>query len=314
MQKCFKKDNSKVISTSFIPEIVEKLCSSYQDKQGINHIEGFNLPSRKEIYSILEDLREILFPGFAERKIINLENAKYFIGDIISRVYADLSIQISKSLRYQCTLDQCSLCNNMKSEKADEFAIALIKKLPKIRETLKKDVIAAFEGDPAAKSLEEIILSYPGIYAVTVHRIAHELYKANIPLLPRMMASIAYSDTGIDIHPGAELGYSFFIDHGAGVVIGETAIIGDNVKIYQGVTLGALSFPKDERGNIIKGKKRHPTLEDNVTVYSGATVLGDITIGHDTVIGGNVWLTESTEPYTSLTITKPDLRIKVKNK
>ena len=314
MQNFLKKDNNKPISTGFISEVVEKLCSSYQDKQGINHIEGFNLPSQKEIYSILEDLREILFPGFAERKIINLENAKYFIGDIISRVYVDLSTQILKSLRYQCTLDQCRFCSNMKSEKANELAIDLIKKLPEIRETLKKDVIAAFEGDPAAKSLEEIILSYPGIYAVTVHRIAHELYKANIPLLPRMMASIAYADTGIDIHPGAKLGYSFFIDHGAGVVIGETAIIGDNVKIYQGVTLGALSFPKDERGNIIKGKKRHPTLEDNVTVYSGATVLGDITIGHDTVIGGNVWLTESTKPYTSLTIAKPDLKIKIKSK
>jgi serine O-acetyltransferase len=305
-EACSKTD----LPTNFIPEVVKALSLSYEGMQGINHIEGFNLPSRKEIASILKDLREIIFPGFAERKVINLENAHYFIGDIVSRVYAELSKQIARSLRYHCKLNKCSNCNIY--EQADATAAALIKKLPEIRDILKKDVVAAYEGDPAAKSFDEIILSYPGIHAVTVHRIAHELYSANIPLIPRMMASLAYAGTGIDLHPGAKLGDNFFIDHGAGVVIGETAVIGKNVKIYQGVTLGALSFPKDKKGNIMKGNKRHPTLEDNVTVYSGATILGDIVIGHDSVIGGNVWLTENISPNTTLTIPKPELKIKSK--
>ncbi len=311
MEKCSEACTKVNLSTNFIPEIVKELSQSYKGMQGINHIEGFNLPSRKEITSILKDLREIIFPGFAERKVINLENAHYFIGDIVSRLYAELSTQIIKSLRYHCTMNGCDNCDIY--TQADTVAKNLIKKLPKIREMLKKDVVAAYEGDPAAKSFEEIILSYPGIHAVAVHRIAHELYMANIPLLPRMMASQSYADTGIDIHPGAKLGNSFFIDHGAGVVIGETAIIGDNVKIYQGVTLGALSFPKDENGKIVKGVKRHPTLKNNVTVYSGATVLGDIIIGHDSVIGGNVWLTENVAPHTSLTIAKPELTVKLKH-
>ena len=310
MKKCSKAYSKLSLSANFIPQVVEELSLSYKGMQGINHIEGFNLPSQKEIASILKDLKEIIFPGFAERKIINLENAHYFIGDIVSRAYAELSRQIARSLRYHCTMSGCDNCDIF--DQADIVATKLIKKLPKIREMLNKDVLAAYDGDPAAKSFEEIILSYPGIYAVTVHRIAHELYSANIPLIPRMMASLSYADTGIDIHPGAQLGNSFFIDHGAGVVIGETAIIGNHVKIYQGVTLGALSFPKDDMGNILKGQKRHPTLENNVTVYSGATVLGDILIGHNSVIGGNVWITESINPNTILTIPKPDLRIKTK--
>ncbi len=310
MKKCSEAYSKINFSADFIPDVVQELSLSYKGMQGINHIEGFNLPSQEEITSILKDLKEILFPGFAERKVINLENAHYFIGDLVSRVYVELSRQITRSLRYHCRLNKCTGCDIY--EQADKVATSLIKKLPKIREMLKNDVVAAYEGDPAAKSFEEIILSYPGIYAVTVHRIAHELYAAKIPLIPRMMASLSYADTGIDIHPGAKLGRSFFIDHGAGVVIGETAIIGDNVKIYQGVTLGALSFPKDKDGKIVKGVKRHPTLEDNVTVYSGATVLGDIVIGHDSVIGGNVWLTEGVDPNTSLTIPKPELRRKSK--
>ncbi|MCF7791072.1 MAG: hypothetical protein K9M56_03650 [Victivallales bacterium] len=310
MENCSEECIKRKIPANFIPEVINELSSSYKNMQGINHIAGINLPSRKEIALILKDIREIIFPGFAEKKIINLENAHYFIGDIVSRVYIELSRQITRSLRYHCTINKCSECDIYKQ--ADDTAANLIKKLPEIRNTLKNDVVAAYEGDPAAKSFEEIILSYPGIYTVTVHRVAHELYSAGIPLLPRMMASLAYSDTGIDIHPGAKLGNNFFIDHGAGVVIGETANIGDNVKIYQGVTLGALSFPKDENGNIVKGIKRHPTLEDNVTVYSGATVLGDITIGHDSVIGGNVWLTESISPNTVLTIPKPELKVKTK--
>jgi serine O-acetyltransferase len=190
----------------------------------------------------------------------------------------------------------------------------LLDKLSEIRETMKLDVIAALEGDPAARNLDEIVLSYPGIKAITIQRIAHELYLKNVPLIPRMMGEYAHRITGIDIHPGAKLGKSIFIDHGTGVVIGETSVIGDNVKIYQGVTLGALSFPKDACGKIIKGAKRHPTIEDDVTIYSGATILGNIIIGKGSLIGGNVWLTESVEPGTRVTISPPDLKIKTGNK
>jgi len=177
---------------------------------------------------------------------------------------------------------------------------------------MKLDVAAAFDGDPAAKSLDEIILSYPGIKAITIQRIAHVLYHQNVPLIPRMLCEYAHRVTGIDIHPGAHLGKAMFIDHGTGVVIGETSKIGDNVKIYQGVTLGALSFPKNACGEIIKGAKRHPTIEGNVTIYAGATILGNVVIGKDSIIGGNVWLTESVEPGTKVTIPNPQLTIKKK--
>jgi serine O-acetyltransferase len=188
----------------------------------------------------------------------------------------------------------------------------LLEQLPHIREVLKTDVNSAYDGDPAAQSFEEIIISYPGIIAIATHRVAHELYKSNIPLIPRIMSEYAHKTTGIDIHPGAEIGANFFIDHGTGVVIGETAVIGSNVKIYQGVTLGALSFPKDERGRVIKGGKRHPTIEDNVTIYAEATILGDIVIGRDSVIGGNTWVKDPVPAghravitHTGTTIKKP---------
>ena len=184
--------------------------------------------------------------------------------------------------------------------------------MPQIRETLKTDIQAAYDGDPAAKSFEEVVISYPYIDVITIHRIAHELYLMDVPLIPRMMSEYAHSKTGIDIHPGAKIGEYFFIDHGTGVVIGETAIIGEHVKIYQGVTLGALSFPKDERGQIIRDKKRHPTLEDDVTVYAEATILGDITIGKEAIIGGNVWIRESVPSGTVVAISKPEALYKKK--
>jgi len=178
---------------------------------------------------------------------------------------------------------------------------------------MKLDIAAAFEGDPAAASIDEIVVSYPCIKTIAIQRFAHVLYHEHVPLLPRMMTEYAHSETGIDIHPGALLGNGVFIDHGTGVVIGETATLGNNVKLYQGVTLGALSFPKDACGKIIKGAKRHPTIEDDVTIYSGATILGNITIGKGSIIGGNVWLTESVGPGTKITIQPPDLSIKVKS-
>jgi len=190
---------------------------------------------------------------------------------------------------------------------AENVTRHLLTQLPKVREMLKGDVIAAFDGDPAAKSYEEIVISYPCIMAIATYRIAHELYLKQVPLIPRIMTECAHARTGIDIHPGAKIGKNFFIDHGTGVVIGETTVIGDNVKIYQGATLGALSFPKDERGRIIKGGKRHPTIEDNVTIYAEATILGDVVIGKNAVIGGNVWIKESVPAGVTVTTPHADL-------
>ena len=310
MKTCPNESFTPNAGSTFIADTVSKICATYQDKQGVNHIEGFNLPSQTEITEILKELRELIFPGFSERKILSLDSASYVVGDIISRVYVELCDQIARSFRYNCEMTKCVGCDALKlSEKA---ARHLIGKLPEIREVMKLDIVAAYDGDPAAKSYDEVILSYPGIRAICTHRIAHELYAKDVQLIPRMMSECAHSETGIDIHPGARIGKRFFIDHGTGVVIGETAVIGDNVKIFQGVTLGALSFPKDENGRIIKGHKRHPTIEDDVTIYAGATILGDIVVGKGSVIGGNVWYTETVEPHTVITIAKPDLTIKSK--
>ena len=196
---------------------------------------------------------------------------------------------------------------------AEDASRALLESIPSLRETMKLDIQAAFEGDPAAKSHAEVVLSYPGIKAITIQRIAHCLHQKKVPLIPRMMCEYAHRITGIDIHPGASLGKGLFIDHGTGVVIGETAVIGERVKIYQGVTLGALSFPRDACGMIIKGAKRHPTIEDDVTIYAGATILGAVTIGRGSVIGGNVWLTDGTAPGTKITIAQPRLTIRQQN-
>ncbi|HJO92090.1 MAG TPA: serine O-acetyltransferase EpsC [Victivallales bacterium] len=314
MKDCLLKENFWTENkTEEIKDIIKELYNSYQDGEGINHIEGANLPSKNEIITIINDLEEVIFPGFTNKKILNLKNIHYFIGNIASKVFLELSIQINRAFKFECRLkSECEECDIQCL--TDGAALHLMQMLPEIRKKLKLDIIAAYEGDPAAKSLEEIILSYPGMYALTVYRIAHELYEQKVPLIPRIMGEYAHSKVGIDIHPGAKIGNSVFIDHGTGVVIGETAIIGDNVKIYQGVTLGAMSFPKTPDGRIIKGNKRHPTLEDNVTIYSGATILGDITIGSGSVIGGNVWLTESVKPDSLVTIPSPQLSIKSKNK
>jgi serine O-acetyltransferase len=225
--------------------------------------------------------------------------------DILYHVYTELAEQIERAYKYRCRMEECDTgdCRTLTEEAAQH----LLTQLPKIREMLKGDVAAAFDGDPAAKSYEEIVISYPCIVAIAIYRIAHELYVKDVPLIPRIMTEVAHTKTGIDIHPGATIGRNFFIDHGTGVVIGETSVIGDNVKIYQGATLGALSFPKDERGRVIKGGKRHPTIEDNVTIYAEATILGDVTIGKDAVIGGNVWIKESVPPGVTVATTKADL-------
>lgn len=310
MQKCLNGKCAETVTASrdFVDALVNRVCDTYQDGKGINHIEGFNLPKRSEVLEILQKLVELIFPGFSGQKTYSILTVRYNIGEIISSVYTELYDQIFRSFRYNCEMKNCKDCDlDAISEKA---AKTLLNSIPEIREVMKLDIEAAFEGDPAAASLDEIVMSYPGIRAIAIQRLSHVLYHEEVPLIPRMMTEYAHSITGIDIHPGAHLGTGIFIDHGTGVVIGETARIGDNVKIYQGVTLGALSFPKDACGKIIKGAKRHPTLEDNVTIYSGATILGNVVIGKGSIIGGNVWLTESVGPGTKITIPKPELTIK----
>jgi serine O-acetyltransferase len=288
--------------TNRMPGLVDEILETYARKKGISHIEGVTLPQRDVIFDVLDGLFRILFPGFIGKEHVRRANLRYYVGNTINVVYERLVEQLEKTYQYQCQMQSCHECDFPKM--ARETAEQLLDALPRVRELLKKDVQAAYEGDPAASSFDEIILSYPFINAITTHRIAHELYRREVPLIPRIMSERAHGMTGIDIHPGARIGEYFFIDHGTGVVIGETTEIGRNVKLYQGVTLGALSFPKDEHGNIIKGGKRHPTIEDNVTVYAGATILGGETvIGKGAVIGGNVWITESVPPGAKVTLT-----------
>jgi len=290
--------------------MTDQIVSTYQDDSGINFIDVRNLPEREKIVHILNLLLELLFPGYRGHRKITRENVRSIIHELLVILRRDLKEQIELALRHECKLKECPTgdCSNLAGIHANE----LLKRIPAIRQVLKTDVAAAYDGDPAAKSFEEIVVSYPFILAIAIHRVAHELYQMEIPLISRIMSEYAHSQTGIDIHPGARIGTYFFIDHGTGVVIGETAVIGSRVKIYQGVTLGALSFPKDERGRIIKGHKRHPTLEDNVTVYAEATILGDITIGKNAVVGGNVWIRESIPPGVVAAITKPEALYKKK--
>jgi len=288
-----------------LPEITEALVATYTECQHINHLGHKPLPSREAIVDIICDLMDILYPGFVRRQNLHIGNVEYHVGDLVDGLHDKLTQQIARVLRHdnQDNID----FENLAQQKTIEF----LKRLPELRYLLEDDVLAAFVGDPAAKSYPEIIFCYPGLEAITIYRLAHELLLLDVPLIPRMMTEYAHSKTGIDIHPGARIGRSFFIDHGTGVVIGETTDIGKHVKLYQGVTLGALSFPRDASGNIIRGMKRHPTLEDEVVVYANATILGgDTVIGHHAVIGSNVWLTSGVDPYTVVSLEKPSLRMR----
>ena len=284
-----------------IQELVDEIVRTYEGDSGINFIDTSNLPVRDKILEILDLLIELLFPGYTGKRTVTKSNINFIIGDILYQVYTELYEQLERAFKYRCRMDKCDTgdCQAMAKDATEH----LLGQLPKIRELLKGDVGAAFDGDPAAKSYEEIVISYPCVTAIATHRIAHELYLQDVPLIPRIMGECAHAKTGIDIHPGARIGKKFFIDHGTGVVIGETTVIGENVKIYQGTTLGALSFPKDERGRIIKGGKRHPTIEDNVTIYAEATILGDVVIGENAVVGGNVWLKKSVPAGVTVTAT-----------
>ena len=301
-----------------IESLVSEIAETYKGDSGINFIDASNLPVRGKILEILDLLFEVLFPGHTGKRTVTKSNINFIVGDILCEIYSELSRQIERAYQYQCRIQKCDGCDCRTM--ARNVTQHLLSRLPNIRKILKGDVKAAFDGDPAAKSYEEIVISYPCITAIATYRIAHELYLEQVPLIPRIMAECAHTKTGIDIHPGAKIGRNFFIDHGTGVVIGETSVIGNNVKIYQGATLGALSFRKDERGRIIKGGKRHPTIEDNVTIYAEATILGDIVVGKGAVIGGNIWIKESVPAGVTVTTPAPELvytrpgKIKVKSK
>lgn len=290
---------------SKLPKIIGKIVETYDSEDGINHIEGPNLPSRDRVVEIVINFLNVLFPGYYEKQELSKEDVTSYIWEKIASIYHLLSREVFKSLNspYGKQEDEKTL-----SDQSIEITFAILNKIPHIREKLRGDVSAAYEGDPAAKSLDEIIVSYPGIEAIAVYRVAHELHLLKAPLIPRIMTEYAHSKTGIDIHPGSSIGENFFIDHGTGVVIGETAEIGNNVRIYQGVTLGALGVEKNADGNIKRGKKRHPTIKDNVIIYAGATILGGKTVvGEHSVIGGNVWLTECVPPHTILINKTPEL-------
>jgi serine O-acetyltransferase len=275
--------------------------NAIQELSDLNSIEmvyhqkhkGFPMPSVEALKEIITLTRGIVFPGFFGNAAVNANSVQTHIQESVSKLHYQLTEQVLAGLGFDKDNDDDAA---VLTQKADDIVVAFISKLPKIRETLATDVIAAYNGDPAAKSHGEIILSYPAIRAISNYRIAHELLLLNVPLIPRIITEMAHSETGIDIHPGAQIGPYFDIDHGTGVVIGETVIIGKNVKMYQGVTLGAKSFPLDEQGNPIKGIPRHPIIEDDVIIYSNASILGRITIGKGAVIGGNIWVDHDVPP------------------
>jgi serine O-acetyltransferase len=285
-------------------ELVGALVESYQREQRITHVSPAVLPNRDSVIAILKLLREILFPGYFGRQGLKLETLVYHVGDNLATLHARLLEQVESAFRHQ------AVRAGQETEKVDALALAatdgFLSSLPQVRAVLATDVQATFDGDPAATSVDEIIFSYPGLWGVMIYRLAHELHIRNVPLVPRIMSEFAHSRTGIDIHPGATIGKAFFIDHGTGVVIGETSNIGNHVKIYQGVTLGALST---RGGQALRGVKRHPTIHDQVTIYSGASVLGgDTVIGEGAILNSNVFVTQSVPAHTRVSTKNPELQ------
>ncbi len=297
-----------------LPQLTSKIVASYTPDDRINHLGHCPLPKYDVVVSILDDLKDIIYPGFRRREGLHIGNVTYHVGNLIDGLHDKLTMQIARALQHDDRVkDRASDCAEAVDYEAKGQAIAIrfLEELPRIRSILATDVEAAYEGDPAVSSRDEVVFCYPGLEAVTVYRLAHELLRLGVPFIPRMMTEWAHRNTGIDIHPGATIGPYFFIDHGTGVVIGETCEIGSHVKLYQGVTLGALSFPTDASGQLIRGQKRHPTIEDRVVIYANATVLGGKTVvGHDSVIGSSVWLTSSVAPHTTVLLEKPKLRLR----
>jgi serine O-acetyltransferase len=282
---------------------IDAVVESYRGTEEINSLESAALPNKRAVIEAFNHLKPVVYLGFYSTRSLTPENLRHTIAEHLYPAYEILVEQIFRVFTYEKATGRAPAARG--PEWSEEVVLRLFRALPGLRRTLNSDVLAAYDGDPAAKSVEEVVFSYPAIEAITAYRIAHVLYR-EVPMIPRIISEFAHSKTGIDIHPGAEIGERFFIDHGTGVVIGETSVIGCNVKIYQGVTLGALSIPR--AGDAQRSGKRHPTIEDNVTIYSGATILGgDTVIGAGSVIGGNVWLVHSVPPGSKITY-EPDAR------
>jgi serine O-acetyltransferase len=279
---------------------IDDVLQSYTGPEEINNLESAALPNKRAVIEAFSHLKPAIFMGFYSTRPLHPDNLRHTIAEHLYPAYEMLVEQIDRALTYESHMGRAPQgCGEGWSE---EVVLHLFRSLPELRRTLNTDLVAAYDGDPAAKSVEEVIFSYPAMEAITAYRVAHVLYLAQVPMIPRIISEFAHGETGIDIHPGARIGERFFIDHGTGVVIGETTDIGRNVKIYQGVTLGALSLPRTEHGELLRHRKRHPTIEDDVTIYSGATILGgDTVIGKGSVIGGNVWLVHSVPPHSKLT-------------
>ena len=286
-----------------IDNIVHSILSDYDGNKNIDAFNVYNKPDKDEVRDILFKLIRIVYPGYFKERAYKIYNLKNSLAVTLEDIYYHLHRQIELAL--ETGKNREALSEEDKKNKSEEICNAFFERLPAIREIIETDLLATFDGDPAAGSFEEIILAYPGLMAITVYRLAHELYKLNVPIIPRLMTEYAHSETGIDIHPGATIGKYFFIDHGTGIVVGETSIIGKNVKIYQGVTIGALST---RGGQKLSGKKRHPTIEDNVTIYAGASILGGETIiGENSVIGGNTFITSSVPANTRVSMKNPEM-------
>jgi len=297
-----KKERDSAWIEKHLPSILAGF-QSCTDCSMVNLQKGTNLPGQRAVVETLEEIISLLFPGCYG--YMPLGQDEIILGRVVG-VAEKLADMIEQAKAYCCRENQCTKCGDCRAF-AEKATVGLLEAMPGIRTLLHEDILAAYEGDPAAHSVMEVVMSYPGLYAVAVHRVAHHLVALDVPIIQRVMSEHAHAKTGIDIHPGATIGAGFFIDHGTGVVIGETCVIGKNVKLYQGVTLGALSFAKDEHGNLIKGNKRHPDVEDDVIIYAGATILGgDTRIGHGSVIGGNVWLTHSVPPFSKVYNQQPD--------
>jgi serine O-acetyltransferase len=293
-------NGSRADSGGSLPRVVDALCAA--NERGFDALGGRLLPSRSAIASLVEDVRVALYPNHFGSSDRGVEGLRQRISARLHRAQRTLVEQVRRGLTFSCGHagargGACAACDRRTAQVSETF----LGRLPALRELLDADIEAAFKGDPAAKFADEPLFCYPGVTAIIQHRLAHELHTLGVPLIPRIVSELAHSATGIDIHPAARIGASFFIDHGTGVVIGETCTIGERVRIYQGVTLGARGFPDDEDGNPVKGLPRHPIVEDDVVIYAGATLLGRITIGRGAVIGGNVWLTRSVPPGRNVT-------------
>lgn len=302
---CASETVSAVAVRNPIPEVVSALSKGFKHGRWASHIEPVPIPSKNAVIDLIEQLQRILFPGFFSPVILRPENLEYHLGQQVSLLYENLAEQISSAVRHDCFRhnQSCTRCG----ERSYEIAADLIDSLPAIRNLLESDIEATLTGDPAAVNSDEVIFSYPGLFATMIYRIAHRLHELEVPLIPRIMSEHAYHRTAIDINPRAAIGSHFFIDHGSGVVVGSTSTIGNRVRIYQGVTLGALSLPRDA-GARLRNVKRHPTIEDDVIIYANATILGGETVvGARSIIGGNVWLTESVGPDTRVMLEPPRL-------